>query len=246
MKGLSWQFKVGACLIAASALMYLLTYDLFPNSGQLEFWVLNNLAFLPLQVLIVTLILNTMLSERAKQERLEKLNMVIGVFFSEVGTKLLTYLSDYDPRLDEIKRDLLVKDWSAEEFKALMAKLRGYEYNLEAGKIDMDQLSCFLLGKRDFMLRLSENPNLLEHETFTDLLRAVFHLTEEFSNRKDVSKLPPLDREHLAGDVKRVYRLIVIEWVNYMNHLRLNYPYMFSLAMRTNPFDQKASAMICD
>jgi hypothetical protein len=220
---------------------------MFHDVANLELWILNNLAFLPIEVLLVTIILNNLLSVRSKQERLEKLNMVIGVFFSEVGTKLLTYLSDFDPQLEAIKGDLLVgKDWKEDEFKELITKLKSYEYSIEVGKIDMNQLSCFLLKKRDFMLRLSENPNLLEHETFTELLRAVFHLTEEFANRKDINRLPPLDREHLAGDVKRVYGLIVIEWVNYMNHLRVNYPYMFSLAMRTNPFDQKASAMICE
>lgn len=246
MNGLGRQIKVGAYLVLISLLFYMVTFSLFPNAGNLGFWFLNSLAFLPLQVLLVTIVLNNLLAQREKQERLEKLNMIIGVFFSEVGTKLLTYLSDYDPRLEQIKRDLLARDWSEAEFKALMAKLKSYEYNLEAGKIDMEQLSCFLLNKRDFMLRLSENPNLLEHESFTDLLRAVFHLSEEFANRKDVSKLPPRDREHLAGDVKRVYGQIVIEWVSYMNHLRVNYPYMFSLAMRTNPFDQKASATICE
>jgi hypothetical protein len=246
MSEISWQAKVGVFLVLLSALLYAGTYSIFHEAGNMEFWMLNNLAFLPLEVLLVTIILNNLLSVREKQERLEKLNMVIGIFFSEVGTKLLTYLSDYDPKLDTVKRDLIGRDWSDEEFKALTGKLKGYEYNLEAGKINMEQLSCFLLKKRDFMLRLSENPNLLEHESFTDLLRAVFHLTEELANRKDVTHLPPLDREHLSGDVKRIYGLIVLEWVSYMNHLRVNYPYMFSLAMRTNPFDQKASATICE
>ncbi len=155
---------------------------------------------------------------------------------------------DWDQRARENARyyvNTARDDWSDDEFRALALRLKGYDYSI-GDKIALEQLSCFLLGKRDFMLRLSENPNLLEHETFTDLLRAVFHLTEEFANRENITKLPVPDRDHLSGDVKRVYGLIVIEWVNYMNHLRLNYPYMFSLAMRTNPFDRKASAMICE
>ncbi len=51
----------------------------------------------------MTLILSQLLSIRAKRERLEKLNMVIGTFISEVSTDLLAYLSDHDPRLDEIR-----------------------------------------------------------------------------------------------------------------------------------------------
>src|SRR5512147_2181832 len=38
-----------------------------------------------------------MLAKREIESRMEKLNMVIGVFFSEVGTRLLSDFSHYDP-----------------------------------------------------------------------------------------------------------------------------------------------------
>jgi voltage-gated potassium channel len=38
--------------------------------------------------------------------------------------------------------------------------------------------------------------------------------------------------------------LLVNEWVDYMRHLKNHYPFLFSLAMRTNPFDQTASVII--
>ena len=85
---------------------------------------------------------------------------------------------------------------------------------------------------------------LLEHEAFTDLLRAVFHLTEELAFRKDVKTIPPSDRKHLAGDIKRGYVLLVHQWLAYMEYLKKHYPYLFSLALRTNPFDQNASPIV--
>ncbi|MBN2072884.1 MAG: hypothetical protein JW770_02935 [Actinobacteria bacterium] len=45
-------------------------------------------------------------------------------------------------------------------------------------------------------------------------------------------------------DVTRAYGYLVHEWICYMNHIRKNYPYLFSLAMRTKPFDEKASPVI--
>ena len=93
-------------------------------------------------------------------------------------------------------------------------------------------------------MRLLENPTLLEHESFTELLRTVFHLTEELTFRDDIGRLPDPDKMHIAGDIKRVYHLLVNQWLTYMKHLKDNYPYLFSLAMRTNPFDQKASPVI--
>jgi hypothetical protein len=94
------------------------------------------------------------------------------------------------------------------------------------------------------MLRLLENPTLMEHELFTDLLLAVFHLTQELTHRKKVTDLPATDQAHLAGDVKRIYGLLVYEWLDYLHYLKLNYPYLFSLAIRTNPFDEKASPIV--
>jgi hypothetical protein len=89
-----------------------------------------------------------------------------------------------------------------------------------------------------------ENPTLLEHESFTELLRSVFHLTEELANREALTQLPDTDYQHLAGDIKRAYILLVHQWFDYMKHLKDNYPYLFSLAMRANPFDRDASPIV--
>ena len=52
------------------------------------------------------------------------------------------------------------------------------------------------------------------------------------------------DYQHLAGDIKRVYGQIVPQWLAYMAHLKRTYPYLFSLAMRTNPFDASATPVL--
>jgi len=85
---------------------------------------------------------------------------------------------------------------------------------------------------------------LLEHEEFTELLWAVFHLSEELSNRATVKDLPETDYDHLSGDIKRAHRLLVREWLAHMEHLKIDYPYLFSLAVRMNPFDPNASAQV--
>ena len=109
---------------------------------------------------------------------------------------------------------------------------------------NLSQLQKFIVDKRAFLLRLLENPNLLEHQSFTELLWAVFHLAEELSHRKDVTNLPDRDYEHLGGDIKRAYQLLIREWLAHMEHLKNDYPYLFSLAMRTNPFDPEASVQL--
>jgi hypothetical protein len=41
--------------------------------------------------------------------------------------------------------------------------------------------------------------------------------------------------------MKRAYLLLISEWLAYLKHLKENYPYLFSLSVRTNPFDPNAS-----
>ena len=94
------------------------------------------------------------------------------------------------------------------------------------------------------MLRLLENPILLERESFTELLRAVFHLRDELLHRGDMSQLPESDKAHLEGDIRRAYSLLTQQWLQHMKYLKNHYPYLFSLAMRTNPFDPEASPVV--
>jgi hypothetical protein len=102
----------------------------------------------------------------------------------------------------------------------------------------------FLIGIEDFLLRIVENPMVFEHESFTDLILAVTHLAEELKARDDLSRLPPSDIAHLKGDMERVYARLVPEWLKYMEYLQRSYPYLFSLAMRTNPFDANAKVVV--
>jgi hypothetical protein len=241
----SWQISLIIGLVTASAIIYHVHYLIFHDSRDIFFYTLLDLAFLPLNALIVTFILSKLLTIREKQSKLEKLNMVIGSFFSEAGTELLTYFSDIDPDLDKIRSKLVITNsWKKSDFKALSAKLKKYAYDIDPDKVNFVFLKEFLSRKREFLLRLLENPNLLEHEQFTELLLAVFHLTEELTNRKNGATLLKTDIEHIANDIKRAYIVLVSQWLDYMEHLSVNYPYLFSLAMRINPFDQNSSVEI--
>ena len=242
---LSWEARLGIFLIMLSFIIYGIKYMIIGDAENIFNYLFNSLGYLPLNVLLVTLILNRLLANRSKQNKLEKMNIVVGVFFSEIGTWLLTYLSDNDPNLCRLSGDLVkIDQWSDEEFIRVQDKFKNHNYSIDIKKIDIKALSTYLSTKRSFSLRLLENPLLLENESFTNLLRAVFHLTEELEQRRDFQGLPDSDYLHLAGDIERAYFLLVMEWMAYMRYLNSNYPYLFSLAMRTNPFDENACVVV--
>jgi hypothetical protein len=245
MKRVNWLLLLALSLIALSASIYLLHFAIFRDAHHIFLYLIGDIAFLPVQVLLVTLIIEKLLNEREKRQMLKKLNMVIGVFFSEVGTGLLKSFTDFSPPSENIRKGLIVtKDWSNKSFSNMVKGLKNYDYRIECLRGNLEGLKMFLLEKRGFMLTLLENPNLLEHETFTELLWAVFHLTEELAFRVHLKELPALDSVHLSADLQRVYVLLIAEWLAYMKHLKNDYPYLFSLAVRTNPFDPAASVEI--
>ncbi len=245
MRNVGLQVKFALALLLLSAATLTIHYLLFQDASRIVTLYIENLALIFFNVLLVTLVIQNLINDREKRAKLNKLNMVIGAFFSEVGVKLLGLFSRYDADLDKISKELVITDkWSDRDFATVSKKLLGHDYKIDPKKVDFKSLREFLNGKRNFMLRLLENPNLLEHESFTELLRAVFHLTEELQSREKLTSQPTSDYKHLAGDVERAYIQLTREWLDYMEYLKVNYPYLFSLAMRTNPFDANASPTV--
>jgi hypothetical protein len=241
----NWKVIFGLCLIGLSTIIFIGHYLAFHDLHHIFIYLVHDIAFIPIEVLIVTLIIHKVISSREHKAKLNKLNMVIGTFFSEVGTDLISFIAAYDPYRDDLqKRVLLDNKWTDKQFTKTVFFLRLHKYEIEVKHKDLQELKTLLLEKRAFLLDLLGNPNLLEHDAFTDLLWAVFHLTEELQHRKKITKTNQEDLEHLGGDIKRVYSLLVKEWLAYMKHLKYDYPYLFSLAVRTNPFDPNSSAEI--
>jgi hypothetical protein len=179
------------------------------------------------------------------RERRRKVNMIIGVFFSEFGTEMLGRLARADPEAGAIRDDLVVSGaWTGAEFGRVREKLRGHGYRIDGSRVDLEETRRFLREKRQFLLALMENPVLFEDDGFTFLIQGVFHLADELFRRGDLSEIPPSDHAHLIIDSERVYRPLALQWLDSMEHLKEHHPYLFSLAMRTNPFDENASVVV--
>ena len=241
----NWQVLLGLSLIVLSALVYFTHYLIFRDMHHIFIYLIGDIGFVFLEVLLVTLILHQLLRYREKKAMLNKLNMVIGMFFSEVGGELLKIFVSFDTDSSEISHKLVITNKSSKkEFLKICKSIKNHTYNIDIKRGDLKDIRNFLNEKKHFLLNLLGNPNLLEHDSFTNLLWAVFHLTEELSLRKSLNDLPETDYQHLAGDMKRAYHFLIVEWLNYMKHLKNNYPYLFSLAVRTNPFDTNVSVEV--
>jgi hypothetical protein len=240
-----WLWALAGGLLASSVVLYALQIVIFRRTSDTFFYIFQDLAFLPLTVLIVGVVIERLVSLRAKREMVHKLNMVVGTFFSELGTSLLAELLPTMKAATEIRERLhLTASWTKEDFAKASRFARGLDCKVDLKQIDRVALRVHMVDQRQFVLRLLENPNLMEHERFTDLLWAVHHLEEELEARTTLTELVPADEAHLEIDTRRAFNALLAEWVLYVQHLKTDYPYLFSLVVRTHPFQDSPSPVI--
>jgi len=234
-----------SALVLVSAILYIAQIFIFHKPDLTGFYIFQDLAFLPLQVAIATLFLDNLISAREKKERLKKMNMAINTFFGEMGTDAILMFREFAVDDEELKETLnITARWNNSDFDKARKAVSIYDFKMDSRKHDLVELKSFLCTKRYFLLSMLENSNLLEHDIFTDMLWAIFHMMDELVARTDFTQLPEHDLDHLSVDIKRAYLTLLVEWIYYLQHLKTDYPYLFSLALRQNPFDDNRSAII--
>lgn len=240
-----WKIFLVLSFTLSSMFIYGLEILIFQEPKNTFQYFFQDLAFVPLQVLLVTLFMDQVLAHREKRSLREKLYMTIGIYFSESGLELLRLLTRFDADRDHVIKELLVDAlWTEKQFKIARKNIKNYMGSIRCKNSDLNELRSYLKKERPFMLTLINNPHLMENQSLTDTLWSILHLGDELSGREKERELPESDLEHLAVDIHRAYVAMLGEWITYMEHLKTAYPFLFSLAVRKNPFVNHASIVV--
>ena len=173
------------------------------------------------------------------------MKMVVGLFFSEMGARLLRLIIVSDPDAEAVRNILTVRrTWTKAEFVRAKEQLAECSFTACPSAEDLVKIRELLEKHHEFLLRLIENPVLLEQNSISKLLQDLFHLGEELSSRGDILALPKTDIAHLGGDVNRVYPQLTLVWLDHMEYLAANYPYLLSLSIRKSPFTAHCDVVV--
>ena len=233
-------------LVLAAAVLHVVHVLIFHDAHQMLFYLVGDIAFLPLEVLFVTIIVDRMLAARDAASRRHKMNMVIGVFFSDLGR---TLLAAFRPMLQadaEHCLPCLHLKTSEGDLQAAITAAAAHAPKLQVTVPDLQMLRDLLRQHEQLLLQVLANPVLLEHEEFADALWAIQHLEEELAARQDLSASPPPDLAHLKGDAERAYGRLVHQWLQYLVHLKRYYPYLFSFELRADPLSPEREIRVMD
>lgn len=242
----NWKIRFGIIFIIASIIIYgsfiLLGYG---DSHEVIHYIWLHLGFIPLDLLLLSLVVEEILAKKEKENLQEKLDMIVGTFFAEMGNSLISKISFINE--NKIPSLKAIKSWDLKDFDKALKYLKENSPEISTNLSDEEQLAFltdlkdFLHNERRFLINLINNSNLLEKEEFSSLILSIFHISEELEYRDDLTKVSEADFNHLVGDLDRIYSNLVYEWIRYLRHLRKYYPYMISIAIRTNPFDDDAN-----
>ena len=144
-KLLNWRIVMGLVLIVLSALVSFIHFLIFRDPHHIFMYLVGDIAFVFIEVLLVTMIIDQLLHAREKQSLLFKLNLIIGLFFTEAGRELIARLSTFYPDVEKIRNDLIVTErWSREDFTNLEKRLETIDYRMDSQRGDLEGLRAFL------------------------------------------------------------------------------------------------------
>lgn len=235
---------LGLMLILLSIVLHGVHYAIFKDLHHIMIYLVADIAFVPLEVFFVSLVLEQMMEKQEERKILKKMNMLVGLFYQQFGNDLLKTFVNSDENID-FSNDISLMDfsWSKKEYTKLKSFIKNHNHNIDVNKLELKQVHDLLKKNQSLMVNLISNPTLLEKEDFSDVLMSTFHLYEELEGR-DLSNLDEDDLDHLSVDCKRVYEHLSLEWVFYIEHLQKAYPYLFWTAVTTNPYDSRKAELI--
>lgn len=223
-------------LTILSAAIYFIQYLIFHQTENTLFYLLQDLAFVPIQVVMVTIILNRFLNIMETRKKIKKINVIISTFFVEAGISIMNVMAHFNRNNNEFCELIKINELNKKKDNHVKKLVKEFQYDIYADPNKLVELAVMLSNYKTYMLNMLENSNLLEHDSFTDMLWATFHVADELQTRGDFKNLSQNDVDHLSNDILRAYTAMIMEWINYMSYLHDEYPFLYALAITKNPF----------
>ena len=214
-------------LVALSASIYGLQIWLFHDLRTTEFYILQDLAFVPVSFAVTTVVVGKIMDEHEKRDSIRKTRMLTSSFFTAIGAGLLADLS-------EIAQTDLNIDWlqvqTEKEVKEKQKQIQEASVKVQVDEKHYSRIRARIYNWQPELLTLASNPLLLEQESFAKLLWGILHLTDEFRLRGDFSNLSETDIRHFDDDFEKVLRLLLQNAVSNALFLKKTFPDFYGAA----------------
>lgn len=214
-------------LAVLSVAVYAAQILIFHDPGTTFFYILQDVAFLPVSIAIATIIVGGIIDDREREQRLERMNMLASTFFSVVGAQLTRDIARATTTDRGLRRDILTGA-QLDDLAALQSRIRTARMDIDLTRETYETVRKTIRDNQMNLLVLTSNPALLEHDDLHELLTGIFHLNDEFDLRGDWDGLTDADRRHLEEDFVAVFRLLLSNWAATVRYQRENFPNFYA------------------
>ena len=234
------KFKKGALLVGLTVAFTGVYYLLFHDVKDMYDSMIKTIINTPFNMLVTGFLFNYILNRKDDKKERKQVNMLVDIFYNEIGNKVLEIIIESDTCMDEVRDFALIKDdWTEDDYQKLFDEFNGFKYCVDLDKINLDLLKKTLDDATPMLMDLLTSTSLQRREEFNKIVMSVFHLKSELDDRYIDSNMEEYEREHIKKDIDVVYRLLARRWVNYMYHLKEFYPQLFVKALVNSPFDNR-------
>lgn len=211
-------------LVLASCIVYGIQLVVFKDVKTTAFYILQDIAFLPISIAIATIVVGDYLTKKEKKERMQKTQMIKSAFFTEFGSSLLQALMKALKDKEKVY-ELFEKDVALDVLKEEIAS---FPFSIDLTEKTYQNINDLILDNRDSLLVIASNPLLLDHEEFTSLIWSIFHLIDEVRLRGNFQDLSAADRIHLNQDYSDVCQKLFVNWIENLMYTKQMYPSYYS------------------
>ena len=157
-KRLSWKVKFSIIMVLLIIIIYGSNYLVLGDAEHIISYVWTHLGFIPVDILLVAFLLDEIIEKKEKEAMLEKLDMLMSTFFSEVGNELISQLSTVNKYKASTENLKSIKNWNEEDFDNKLSELKkstvdfSADVPVEQREEFLENLRTLLAGKREFII----------------------------------------------------------------------------------------------
>ena len=147
-KRLSWKVKFSILMIILIIIIYGSNYLVLGDAEHIISYIWTHLGFIPVDILLVAFILDEIIEKKEKEAMLEKLDMLMSTFFSEVGNELISQLSSVNKYKTNTENLKSIKNWEDADYENKLNELKSTTVDFSAIDMTSEDREEFLENRK--------------------------------------------------------------------------------------------------
>ena len=162
----SWKIRFAIIMFVLAVVIFLARYLIFGDGEEIIAYLWKHIGFIPIDILIVAFLLEGIMGKKEHEAILEKIDMLMGTFFSELGNDLIRELSKVNANKINTENLKDIKNWNDKDYDNKMKELKanGIDFKADIPKEEREEflsnIHSILVDKREFfrLLTVSTRP----------------------------------------------------------------------------------------